>query len=292
MIKRLYTLFIIIGVALGAMAQMAEPVKFSVSEKINDKGQLEISFRGTIEEGWHVYGTNIPEGGPTATTITLEKQDGVKPIDGIKTIGDVHRGLDPMFGVEVETIEKEVTFVQTYEVDKEGYNISGYLTFGACNDENCLPPTTVDFSFKSGNTTTTEATETKAEAVAETNNTAFGNDLWAPVTGQLKSDDDVTSQTDASLLWIFLMGMGGGLLALLTPCVWPIIPMTVSFFLKRSKDNRRTDRSQHQESSGCAENPGPEYGRDTPHPERGNSESAKTSDRVDIHRSPLYRQAG
>ena len=239
MTKRLYTLFIIIGVALGAMAQMAEPVKFSVSEKINDKGQLEISFRGTIEEGWHVYGTNIPEGGPTATTITLEKQDGVKPIDGIKTIGDVHRGLDPMFGVEVETIEKEVTFVQTYEVDKEGYNISGYLTFGACNDENCLPPTTVDFSFKSGNATTTEATETKAEAVAETNNTAFGNDLWAPVTGQLKSDDDVTSQTDASLLWIFLMGMGGGLLALLTPCVWPIIPMTVSFFLKRSKDNRR-----------------------------------------------------
>ena len=239
MIKRLYTLFIIMGVALGAMAQMAEPVKFSVSEKINDKGQLEISFRGTIEEGWHVYGTNIPEGGPTATTITLEKQDGVKPIDGIKTIGDVHRGLDPMFGVEVETIEKEVTFVQTYEVDKEGYNISGYLTFGACNDENCLPPTTVDFSFKSGNATTTEATETKAEAVTETNNTAFGNDLWAPVTGQLKSDDDVTSQTDASLLWIFIMGMGGGLLALLTPCVWPIIPMTVSFFLKRSKDNRR-----------------------------------------------------
>ena len=239
MIKRFYTLFIIIGVALGAMAQMAEPVKFSVSEKINDKGQLEISFRGTIEEGWHVYGTNIPEGGPTATTITLEKQDGAKAIDGIKTIGDVHRGMDPMFGVEVETIEKEVTFVQTYEIDKDGYNISGYLTYGACNDENCLPPTTVDFSFKSGNVTTAEAATTDAEAVAETNNTTFGNELWAPVTGQLQSDDNVANQTDASLFWIFLMGMGGGLLALLTPCVWPIIPMTVSFFLKRSKDNRR-----------------------------------------------------
>lgn len=239
MIKRFYTLFIIIGVALGAMAQMAEPVKFSVSEKINDKGQLEISFRGTIEEGWHVYGTNIPEGGPTATTITLEKQDGAKAIDGIKTIGDVHRGMDPMFGVEVETIEKEVTFVQTYEIDKDGYNISGYLTYGACNDENCLPPTTVDFSFKSGNVTTAEAATTDAEAVAETNNTTFGNELWTPVTGQLQSDDNVANQTDASLFWIFLMGMGGGLLALLTPCVWPIIPMTVSFFLKRSKDNRR-----------------------------------------------------
>jgi thiol:disulfide interchange protein DsbD len=239
MIKRFYTLFIIIGVALGAMAQMAEPVKFSVSEKINDKGQLEISFRGTIEEGWHVYGTNIPEGGPTATTITLEKQDGANAIDGIKTIGDVHRGMDPMFGVEVETIEKEVTFVQTYEVDKDGYNISGYLTYGACNDENCLPPTTVDFCFKSGNIVATEAAATDAEAVAETNNTTFGNELWAPVTGQLQSDDNVANQTDASLFWIFLMGMGGGLLALLTPCVWPIIPMTVSFFLKRSKDNRR-----------------------------------------------------
>lgn len=239
MIKRFYTLFIIIGVALGAMAQMAEPVKFSVSEKINDKGQLEISFRGTIEEGWHVYGTNIPEGGPTATTITLEKQDGAKAIDGIKTIGDVHHGMDPMFGVEVETIEKEVTFVQTYEIDKDGYNISGYLTYGACNDENCLPPTTVDFSFKSGNIVATETAATDAEAVAETNNTTFGNELWAPVTGQLQSDDNVANQTDASLFWIFLMGMGGGLLALLTPCVWPIIPMTVSFFLKRSKDNRR-----------------------------------------------------
>lgn len=268
MLKRIHTLLSVMLLSLACMAQLAEPVKFSVAEKVNAKGQLEISFKGTVEAGWHVYGSNFEDGGPQRAVVALEKQEGVKAVGGLKTLGDVHRGMDPMFMMEVETIEGDVTFVQTYELTGDTYDISGYLTYGACNDQNCIPPTTVDFKFKGNNPkaksspakaqkavaepqpAAKEKAAVKAEVVATQDVVAdtaavsqpvaeAENDLWAPVIDLLQSDDNVAGQADSSLLWIFLMGIVGGLLALLTPCVWPIIPMTVSFFLKRSKDNRR-----------------------------------------------------
>ena len=251
MTKRLYTLFIISMIAICSIAQLAEPVKFTVKKAINDKGQLEVSFHGAVDEGWHVYGTNFADGGPTRTTLTIEKQEGATPDGTLKTIGKVHRGIDSMFGMEVETVEGDVTFVQTFDITGDSYDVSGYLTYGACNDQNCTPPTTVDFSAK-GNTSGISASapsdessndiaSTQDNANEESNQQApaIVNELWSPVTQLLNSEDNVASQADSSLLWIFFMGVVGGLLALLTPCVWPIIPMTVSFFLKRSKDNRR-----------------------------------------------------
>lgn len=259
MIKRIHTLFIIVMAAMGCMAQMPEPepVRFTAAQKINDRGELEISFEGVIAGGWHVYGADFQDGGPQRATVTLEKQDGVRPLGGVRTVGDVHRSMDPIFGMEVETVEKNVTFIQTYELTADRYDISGYLTYGACNDENCIPPTSVEFSFYGDNnvaapkaanavadtaqaasvTTVPVAGPQPGAAVAAARDAQVPNDLWAPVTHLLQSDDNVAG-SDASLLWIFVMGMAGGLIALLTPCVWPIIPMTVSFFLKRSKDNR------------------------------------------------------
>lgn len=252
MLKRIYTLFIIIIMgALGSMAQLAEPVKFLVTESVNEKGQLEVSFKGTVEEGWHVYGSNFEDGGPQRAIVTLEKGDGVKMLGGLKTIGKLHRGTDPMFAMEVETVEGDVTFVQTFELTGATYELSGYLTYGACNDQNCIPPTTVDFAFKGGSANAVvntvaiseeapgDGASSDAVAISGHSSLEASNDLWTPVIDELKSDANVSTQADTSLFWIFLMGIVGGLLALLTPCVWPIIPMTVSFFLKRSKDNRR-----------------------------------------------------
>ena len=251
MLKRIYTLFIIIMGALGSMAQLAEPVKFVVTESVNEKGQLEVSFKGTVEEGWHVYGSNFEDGGPQRAIVTLEKGDGVKMLGGLKTIGKLHRGTDPMFAMEVETVEGDVTFVQTFELTGATYELSGYLTYGACNDQNCIPPTTVDFAFKGGSANAVvntvaiseeapgDGASSDAVAISGHSSLEASNDLWTPVIDELKSDANVSTQADTSLFWIFLMGIVGGLLALLTPCVWPIIPMTVSFFLKRSKDNRR-----------------------------------------------------
>lgn len=252
--KRIHTLFITIIGALGCMAQLAEPVKFTVKEEINDKGYLEISFHGKIDKGWHVYGTDIKDGGPTRASVTLEKEEGVSPAGALKTIGKIHRGMDPVFMMEVESIENEVTFVQTYNLTGSTYSISGYLTYGACDDSSCMPPTAVEFSFsgkRPENTQQAEDVPTAKEQQPDTDTADISvpkavtsdaeqtvGDLWTPVTDLLQSEGNAVRQGDTSLMWIFLMGMAGGLLALLTPCVWPIIPMTVSFFLKRSKDNR------------------------------------------------------
>ena len=133
MIKRIYTLFILLMVALTSMAQMAEPVKFVVKHAVNDKGQLEVSFQGKIDAGWHVYGTNIKDGGPTAASVTLDKQVGVEVAGKLETIGDVHTINDAMFGMEVETIEGEVTFKQTFNITSDDYEVAGYLKEGQCS---------------------------------------------------------------------------------------------------------------------------------------------------------------
>ncbi len=262
--KRLFSIFAIaLACCTVSVAQMAEPVHFSVSHKVTEKGQLLLSFSGKIDEGWHVYGSNFAEGGPTVASITLDKCEGLKPMGGLKTQGRVHRGMDAMFGMEVETVEGSVTFTQAYEITSQKYVAKGYLTYGACNDENCIPPSDVEFDIAGeapqsaaasavaeapkDSETKEQLSETVPEASADSTETVIEtavdtkdieNDLWAPVVDILRDMDGTESSRSASLLWIFLMGMGGGLLALLTPCVWPIIPMTVSFFLKRNKDSR------------------------------------------------------
>ena len=165
--------------------------------------------------------------------------------------------------MKLRYFENTATFVQKFKITDASYQIEGYLEYGACNDENCLPPTEVPFSFSGkGNaaTATVATSETKAEtvnqpaaenSVAETtaidsattvalsDNETSVQDYWTPVIKELNSYGETTSQQDRSWIYIFFAGFIGGLLALFTPCVWPIIPMTVSFFLKRSKDKKK-----------------------------------------------------
>ena len=154
-------------------------------------------------------------------------------------------------------MEGTAEFVQRFVITEPEYEVSGYLTYGACNDENCMPPTNVEFNFKGEGKKVAAVSEPKAEeakpeepapvvsdTIAETPVSAVspvdkGNELWTPVIDELKAFESGTQTTDKSLLGIFLLGMLGGLIALLTPCVWPIIPMTVSFFLKRAEDKKK-----------------------------------------------------
>lgn len=266
-------LFVLLSVfcVLTVTAQFQSPVKFSVEQhKISDT-EMELVFTGKIETGWHVYTTDIPEGGPTKAEITLEKQKGVKTKGKLKTKGNVHKAMDEMFGMELSYLEGTATFVQAFTITEEKYEVAGYLTYGACNDENCIPPTDVEFSFtgegkptvvKEAEKKTQEKEVPEAEKVVEkevvetvevsdsvvsdtATVAAMPSDegltgLYAPVINELQNFGEENAATsDKSLLAIFLMGFVGGVLALLTPCVWPIIPMTVSFFLKRSKDDRK-----------------------------------------------------
>ena len=256
--KRLFVIFIAaLACSSMSVAQLAEPVHFSVSHEITDKGLLQIRFSGKIDEGWHVYGSGFAEGGPTVASVTLERSEGLKPVGKLKTLGKVHRGMDAMFDMEVETVEGSVSFVQTYEITGRRYVAKGYLTYAACNDQNCIPPSDVEFDFsgdapqaqpKEEQAATPEAevltvSDTTMQTNADSVSSLAGREmpvegLWAPVVDELRAFDGTDSSHDTALWWVFLMGMGGGLLALLTPCVWPIIPMTVSFFLKRNKDSR------------------------------------------------------
>ena len=252
------------------MAQFQNPVTMTATQKKVADDALEIVFQGSVEAGWHVYGTDIADGGPTRAELTLEKQKGLKPDGKLRATGKVHRAMDDMFGMEVCYMEGTASFSQRFIITEPEYEVAGYLTYGACNDENCIPPTNVEFSFKGegikapANTPVKEETapaqpplKEEAEVAADTASQTdiieqevspsqgdLGGSLWAPVIDELKSFEvSPLGGTDGGQetgLWsVFLLGILGGLIALLTPCVWPIIPMTVSFFLKRAQDKKK-----------------------------------------------------
>ena len=233
---------------LNLSAQIQEPVRFTVEQKKTGTGELEIRFKADIDEGWHVYGPENAEGGPTVATLTLENSKGVELKGGLKVDGQVHRAMDEMFEMEVTYVEGEASFVQTLAITEPAYEVSGYLTYGACSDQNCMPPTDVEFSFKGQSEAVADsaAKTTENEMRPEENKIPSGGKIseghenwWKPVVEELQSFGQDEQAADNTLWGIFLLGFLGGFVALFTPCVWPIIPMTVSFFLKRSQDKRK-----------------------------------------------------
>ena len=281
--KRRNTLFILFTLlfSLTAMAQQ-NPVHFSVQQKQVSPTEVEVVFTAKIDQGWHVYSTNLPADGPTSATLHLDKSEGVTPVGKLTARGKELNVYDKTFEMKLRYFENSVGFVQRYKITAKTYSIKGYLEYGACNDEMCLPPTQVEFNFKGNGPasapaatptatsaenekTTTAATDVAADGLSAL--TTMGTDtakkadvlpadtagtvqqantqvnadvnLWKPVIKELSAFNSTKDSTNSSLWSIFFMGILGGFIALLTPCVWPIIPMTVSFFLKRAKDDRK-----------------------------------------------------
>ena len=250
-------------VAMFCKAQMADPVKFSTKFKTGSTAEAEIIFSGKIESGWHVYSTNLGSDGPIEASFHVDKKDGVELVGKLTTRGHEISQMDNMFGMKLRFFEHSVQFVQKVKFTKPNYSIKGYLEFGACNDEMCMPPTNVEFNYKGKSPAVDgesadakeDATATEALAKVDSATTDASTDsaavaapqldksetqkLWTPVIQELAKYDKPVSN---SLLYIFLAGIVGGFLALFTPCVWPIIPMTVSFFLKRNKDRKKAIR--------------------------------------------------
>ncbi len=261
--KFLLSCLLIIMAWLPSFAQIQEPVKFKTELKTISDTEAQIVFTGNIDAGWHVYSTDLPSGGPISATFNVEKIQGAELMGKLTPQGKEIENFDKVFEMKLRYFENTATFVQKFKITDASYQIEGYLEYGACNDENCLPPTEVPFSFSGkGNaaTATVATSETKAETVnqpaaensvaeataidsaatvALSDNEASVQDYWTPVIKELNSYGETTSQQDRSWIYIFFAGFIGGLLALFTPCVWPIIPMTVSFFLKRSKDKKK-----------------------------------------------------
>lgn len=249
MTKKLLLSLIALVLALNISAQIYEPVKWTQKIKTTSPTTADVIVTATIDEGWHLYGLVIPDDGPRATAITFDKLENAKKIGVIQTKSKLITSFDANFNMELNWYVNEAVFVQKISfTDASKVKLKGNIEFMVCNDESCLPPSTVAFAIgisdKPIAAPTVEAaaaipTDTLASPVATT--TVKVSDYWTPVIDELKNFGDVTEGDSTSLWFIFLAGLLGGFLALFTPCVWPIIPMTVSFFLKRS-DNKSKGR--------------------------------------------------
>lgn len=261
--RKLYSLLLMLFFVIAAHAQIQEPVKFKTELKTLSETEAEIVFNATVDKGWHVYSTDLGSDGPVSATFNVDKKEGVELIGKLTPRGNVVSKYDPMFEMTLRFFEDKASFVQKIKFTAPTYKIEGYLEYGACNDENCLPPTQVPFDY-SGKTSLkaavadaktndaesqdTDGTEaTTGQGVTEVATTPASEQpvvsadiLWEPVIEDLQSfGEEHAQQKDKSWLYIFITGFLGGLIALFTPCVWPIIPMTVSFFLKRTKDKKK-----------------------------------------------------
>lgn len=234
---------------LAVRAQILEPVTFKTEVKQVSDDRVEVVFTGTIDAGWHVYSTELGDGGPISATFNVDKIQGAEPVGKLKPVGKEISAYDKLFEMQVRYFEKTAQFVQELKLTGGAWQVAGYLEYGACNDENCLPPTQVPFSFEGKADGVSQASAPLAEGKAEANpdeeaanvttSLSAEPDYWKPVVDELNSFGESVVQRDLSWLYVFGMGFVGGLLALFTPCVWPIIPMTVSFFLKRTKDKKK-----------------------------------------------------
>lgn len=279
-------LFLLLTLSVQVYAQFVNPVSVKLDKNIEGVEGV-LTFTATIESGWHMYSTDIPEGGPTPATFNVEKIEGAELVGSLVPGEGVVEVDDPIFEMRLKYFNDKAVFTQKFKVTAPEYRIEGYLEYGACNDENCTPPTAYDFNVtgtvdmpastvekpaavepvqnkkeekpaekptkvKQQTAETIPAVElvpaqpvvpVEEQQIAEQDTVQAANsnahslsELWTPVIDKLDVEEGVVNRS----LWItFVLGFGGGLLALLTPCVWPIIPMTVSFFLKRSKSRKK-----------------------------------------------------
>lgn len=270
MIKKIHLLILFTLVTHVVFGQIFEPVTWSHELKITGKTTGEIIHKATIEDKWHLYGMNIPKNGPRPTRIVYENLTNAEKDGDIIAKSKLLEVFDKSFDMNLSWYANEAIFVQKIKFkDAAQVKIEGYVEFMACDDERCLPPVQDEFSL--GNAKVTQVASATKETIAtkpvelkstieekeisennatitpvnipgkELNSTI--TDYWKPVIDELRAfGNQLGSSGDISLWLIFLAGLAGGFLALFTPCVWPIIPMTVSFFLKRSEKKAKGRR--------------------------------------------------
>ena len=264
-----------LSVLLLGMGLNAQVIRDAVtwSRSVEDKSPTEkvLVFTATVKDPWHLYGTELPKGGPTPTHLLVDKIEGAELVGGLTSTQKPIEKYDPNFEMTLRFFSGKVTFRQKIRItDPKKFAFVGAIRYMACNDEQCLPPANWEFTVqpkelgKLGDAAaaklteetpaTTEATATSlgelsADSVASVDTLSVApqdtaaldtSDLWAPVIPELKAyGDKALNQAEGSLWMLLVGGFLGGLVALVTPCVWPMIPMTVSFFLKRSSDRKK-----------------------------------------------------
>ena len=253
--RKLLAILVLVLACVSTNAQMMDPVHFTTQLKELKNGEAELIFKATIDAGWHVYSTGLGNDGPISASFNRVKMEGAETVGKLQARGNEIKQFDKLFEMEVRYFEKAVTFVQKIKFTKPKYDIDCYVEYGACNDQSCLPPSEAVFKQSGNSPVIEEAADAKAEPTVDTikveapvdsavvDTMVVADNLWTPVVAELQSMNGESAPTENMALWlIFIEGLLGGFIALFTPCVWPIIPMTVSFFLKRNKDRSKAIR--------------------------------------------------
>jgi thiol:disulfide interchange protein len=258
MIRRIEVIVCMIAlIAINAAAQIENPVKWSSSVKMTSTKNGEIVITAKIDGGWHVYAMDMPQDGPVSLSVNWDKLDGVKLVGKIMPNKKPIEKDDPNFGMKLRWWESGVSLIQKFTLIKSGYNIEGHIRYMSCNNKKCESPVNEPFSLKKAGDIEPETDEVPSDTVkteqavaqdssVNADTASYNTDqLWAPIKNINSGGGDNgagISGMDYSFWYIFFAGFLGGLLALLTPCVWPMIPMTVSFFLKQSGTRRKSIR--------------------------------------------------
>ena len=216
--KTLFTLTFLMIFAFFAKAQIVNPVSWKFESKKISETEYELVFNATIENGWHLYSEKLPEGGPIATTVNFDNEEGFELVDKFHSEGDPIKVFDNSFNMELEYFGNKATFVQKIKLNStDPVEVKGTLEYMSCNDETCTPPTESDFTFSFNNK--------KHDGTVNE--------------GAIIINDDLKGDANRSLFIFFLFSFLAGLAAILTPCVFPMIPMTVSFFMHSSESKAR-----------------------------------------------------
>ena len=237
-----------------------DPLSWRFSLENAGNGEVNIVATAIVDMGWYIYATEIPDGGPTPTMLTVEEITGARVVGAFQADGvEPRMGFDEFFGMTLGKFDGTTRFVQRLQViDRATFAVAGYVRAQACNNVVCTPPLPTDFEFSAADlpasVVATAATDEENAIISPIEATERGaittapvtidrDLLWAPVIDEMNAMGTGGNRADASVWGIFLLGLIYGFAALLTPCVWPLIPITVSFFLRRNnKDRRKTFR--------------------------------------------------
>lgn len=242
LIIKTFIVFVFALTAGFSKAQILEPVKWSFDTKIISNTEAELLFTAKIDKTWHLYSQHLPEDGPVPTTFVFEKSKNYKLIGKVVEPKGI-KEYDPNFEMEVTYFANKAVFRQKIEMlTNIPFEVKGELEFMCCDDSRCLPPNGIDFSFK------LPGAKGEIQALAEENPQADDENLdtvaviaeTAPSETEIDvSNVPIENKADSNSLWgFFILAFVFGLLAILTPCVFPMIPMTVTFFMKAGKKGK------------------------------------------------------
>ena len=227
---------------LGLQAQITNPIVWEISASVNDDGMGEISYSASLESGWHLYGLSLPEGGPRPTVISYDALDGVELVGELTPSAKPIETDDKIFNLRLSWWESDVTLTQKFKVISDEYAIIGAISFQGCNDQSCTAPTKEPFEIISEGYVMVEPETASAinSPSSDSNLSIDETGWWEPVKFPETDKKNNQNIVESSWWYIFIWGFLGGLLALLTPCVWPMIPLTVSFFLKKNNNKAKS----------------------------------------------------